>query len=79
MGDMPAWVLKAMAASAGLAVLIVLAKNIRSLSIGGWTEYRRDLFRIHPDTWWLLGFWVVSVLIILAIWAFPLGGILVAG
>jgi hypothetical protein len=78
-GEFPSWVWKAVAASAGLVLLITLVRNLRSLAFGGWSEYRRSLFEIHADTWWLIGFFVVSVLVILALWAFPLGGILVAG
>ena len=79
MDGMPGWVMRAIGISAGGVVLLVLIRNVQLLHIGGWSGYRRDLLRIDPATWWLLGAFVVSVLVILAVWAFPCGGILVAG
>jgi hypothetical protein len=79
MDELPRWVLRAIGIIAGLIALVILARNLRWLMIGGWGEYWRDAYRIDSWTWWLLGFFVVCVLILLAIWAFPCGGILVAG
>ena len=76
---MALWVKHGIAIAGALVALVILVRNLQVMITAGPREYLRDAFHIDPLTWWLLGAWLVVSLVIVAIWAFPCGGLLVAG